>query len=593
MTKRMSTRPPARPPPLMMMDMVTTTPMAIRSILTTILIPKPFSGPMRPILINIMTIMTMGMTTATTMTMSMPMTMRSRMSTSLKLLAVVLSLALSACDRLPHIGHDHPSDETHAHEEDNNALAYTHFTDQTELFVEFPALVVGQGSRFLAHVTRLADFKPLTAGTLDVVLEGPAGPVARFRVREPARDGLFLPVVSPREPGTFRLVVEIEADDLQARHDLGPVTVFASAGDVVIPDEAEEGEIVYLKEQQWADPFATWQVATHPLRRSVPGFATVLAPADAGAEVHAPTDGYIASTRLALGGSSVAQGEVLGYLVPRLGEGADFGTLRVALEQAESRLALAERDVSRLEQLYAQGAVPERRLAEARGELGIARAEATAARARVEQTQQGDGQAGLALRAPVAGTIIETNARPGAFTRAGERLFQIAAPERRWVEIRVPEHFANELPTASGAWLDAGEHRHIVLDAATGAQVVQVGTAIDPRTRTASVTVEYPTDQGPENLGMRLPAGVFVSEPALRLAVPRSAVIEDGGRNVVYVQTGGESFARRPVELGIYDGKLVEVLSGVKAGERVVSKGAYLVRLAAVGGDEIGHGHTH
>jgi membrane fusion protein, heavy metal efflux system len=588
----MSTREPARLLPPMMMDMVTTTPMAVRIIPTTILLPKPFLDLMRP---------TMAgfhhhqhtMITSMMMTMSMPTTMGSRMSTSLRLLAVALSLALSACERLPHIGHHHPPDEGHAHQGADAALAYTHFTDQTELFVEFPALVVGQSSRFLAHVTRLADFKPLTAGTLDVILETPAGPTARFRVREPARDGLFIPTVSPREAGTFRLVVEIEADDLRARHDLGPVTVFAAAGDVVLPEGEQEGEIVYLKEQQWADPFATWRVATHPLRRSVPGFATVLAPADAGAEVHAPVDGYIAATRLAHGGSSVAQGAVLGYLVPRLGEGADFGTLRVALEQAESRLSLAERDVSRLEELYAKGAVSERRLAEARGELGIARAEATAARARIEQTQQGDGQAGMALRAPVAGTIVETHARPGAFTRAGERLFRIAAPERRWVEIRVPEHFAKELPTASGAWLDAGEHRTVVLDAATGTQVVQVSTAIDPSTRTASVTMEYPTTQGPEALGSRLPAGVFVSEPTLRLALPRSAVIEDGGRDVVYVQISGESFARRPVELGIRDGELVEVLSGIEAGERVVSRGAYLVRLAAVGGDEIGHGHTH
>jgi membrane fusion protein, heavy metal efflux system len=461
--------------------------------------------------------------------------------TSLRLLAVALLLALSACERLPHFGHEHLPDQGHAHEADSDALVYTHYTEEAELFLEFPPLVAGQASRFLAHVTRLADFKPLTAGTVDVILEGPSGPVARFRVREPARDGLFTPVVGPRDAGSFRLAVEIEADDLVARHDLGPVTVFATAGDVVMPAGSEEGEIVYLKEQQWAESFATWPVAMHPLRRSVPGFATVQAPADAGAEIHAPSDGYIAATRLARGGSTVAQGEVLGYLVPRLGEGTDFGSLLVAMERAESRLALAERDVSRLEQLYAQGAVPERRLAEARGELGIAHAEATAARARIEQTQQGDRQAGLALRAPVAGTIVEANARPGAFTRAGERLFRIAAPERRWVEIRVPEHFASELPGASGAWLDTGDSRIITLDPATGAQVVQVATAIEPHTRTASVTVEYSTAQGPEALGSRLPAGVFVSEPMLRLALPRSAVIEDGGRDVVYVQTGGES----------------------------------------------------
>ncbi len=571
--------------------MVATTPTAIRTIPTTILTPKLFSVPMRTT--------TASMTTATIMMMMMMMTtsmtttMRSRMSTSLRLLTLVLSLAMVGCERLPHVGHDHPPGQAAAREAEGEALTYTHYTDQTELFVEFPALVVGRSSRFLAHVTRLADFKPLTAGTLDVILEDTTGVVARFRVREPARDGLFIPAVSPRDPGTFRLVVEIEADGIQARHELGAVTVFAAPDDVVIPDGEQDGEIAYLKEQQWAEPFATWRVAMHPLRRSVPGFATVLAPADAGAEVHAPADGYIAATRLARGGSTVAQGEVLGNLVPRLGEGADLGTLRVELEQAESRLTLAGRDVSRLEQLYAQGAVPERRLAEARGELGIARAAAAAARARIEQTQQGDGQAGLALRAPVAGTIVETHARPGAFTRAGDRLFRIAAPERRWVEVRVPEYFANELPAASGVWLDAGGHRNIVLDSATGAQVIQVSTAIDPRTRTASITVEYPTTEGPEALGIRLPAGVFVSEPTLRLAVPRSSVIEDGGRDVVYVQAGGESFARRPVELGIRDGELVEVLGGVAAGERVVSEGAYLVRLAAVGGDEIGHGHTH
>jgi membrane fusion protein, heavy metal efflux system len=512
--------------------------------------------------------------------------------TSVRLLAVALTLTLTACERLPHIGHDHDADQGHGHEEAQDVFVFTHYTPQTELFLEFPPLVAGQSSRFLAHVTQLADFKPLVAGTLDVVLEGPAGPMARFRVRQPAREGLFTPDVSPREPGTFRLVIEIAADELEARHDLGPVTVFAAASEVVVA-AAEEGEIVYLKEQQWADPFATTAAGLRPMRRSVPGFATVLAPADAGAEVHAPADGYIAATALARGGSAVARGDVLGYLVPRLGEGTDFGNLLVALEQAESRLSLAERDVLRLEQLFAQGAVPERRLIEARSELSVARADAAAARARVEQTQQGDRQAGLALRAPVAGNIVEANARPGAFTRAGERLFRIAAPERRWVEIRVPEHFSNELHATSGAWLDAGGNQRVVLDAESGGVVVQVATGIDPRTRTASVTVEYPTAQGPEALGSRLPAGVFVSEAELRMAVPHGAIIEDGGRDVVYVQIGGESFARRPVELGIRDGEWVEVRSGVQAGERVVSRGAYLLRLAAVGGDEIGHGHTH
>jgi multidrug efflux pump subunit AcrA (membrane-fusion protein) len=107
------------------------------------------------------------------------------------------------------------------------------------------------------------------------------------------------------------------------------------------------------------------------------------------------------------------------------------------------------------------------------------------------------------------------------------------------------------------------------------------------------VVLEYPVGQGPALLGASLTAHVYTDAARPRLSVPASAVIDDGGRPVVYVQIGGESFARRAVELGIRDGPWLEVLQGVEAGERVVSTGAYHVKLAAAGGEAIGHGHAH
>ena len=70
-------------------------------------------------------------------------------------------------------------------------------------------------------------------------------------------------------------------------------------------------------------------------------------------------------------------------------------------------------------------------------------------------------------------------------------------------------------------------------------------------------------------------------------------MIDDGGRDDVYVQTGGETFARHPVDLGVWYGAWVELTHGVGPRERVVSEGAYLVDLAAAGGEEIGHRHAH
>ena len=75
--------------------------------------------------------------------------------------------------------------------------------------------------------------------------------------------------------------------------------------------------------------------------------------------------------------------------------------------------------------------------------------------------------------------------------------------------------------------------------------------------------------------------------------MPRSAIIDDGGQPVVYVQTGGESFARRPVRLGMRGVDYIAVDAGLKAGERVVHRGAYRLRLAAADPAETGHGHAH
>ncbi|MDT8409244.1 MAG: efflux RND transporter periplasmic adaptor subunit [Wenzhouxiangellaceae bacterium] len=512
-------------------------------------------------------------------------------------LSILLSLALLACSdsSVDDHGHSHEpeSGEAHApHDEGEAVLVFTDYSDRTELFVEFPALVAGQSSTFAAHVTRLSDYTPLNSGTMDVLLEDGGKVVARFRVTDPARTGIFMPSVKPRDAGSFELVIEITDGDLQARHELGLVRVYESPAAVAVDQAEREGDIGYLKEQQWANPFATALARTRPMRPSVPGFATVLAPADAGAEIRAPSDGYFAATRIVGAGDTVASGDVLAYLVPRLGQGSDFGSLVVDLERAQSRASLAAQDVERLQGLLEQGAIPERRLIEARQSLQVARAELAAARSRVDQHQSGGAEAGIALRAPLAGEVIEVNARPGAFVRAGDRIFRLAAPERRWLEVRVPERYASKLRQASGAWFDdAGQT--IVLDSGNGARVVQTTTAIDAATRTASVTIEYPSAAGPRVIGQRLAAHVYSAEPEPRLAIPRSAVVDDGGRAVAYVQTGGEMFVRRPVELGLHDGDFVEIIRGVAAGERVVSRGAYYVKLASAGGEEVGHGHAH
>jgi multidrug efflux pump subunit AcrA (membrane-fusion protein) len=80
---------------------------------------------------------------------------------------------------------------------------------------------------------------------------------------------------------------------------------------------------------------------------------------------------------------------------------------------------------------------------------------------------------------------------------------------------------------------------------------------------------------------------------APRPVVPPAAIVDDAGRPIVFVQREGETFERRAVTLGARAGDLVQITEGVKPGDRVVTKGAYLLRLASLSTSVPAHGHVH
>jgi multidrug efflux pump subunit AcrA (membrane-fusion protein) len=80
---------------------------------------------------------------------------------------------------------------------------------------------------------------------------------------------------------------------------------------------------------------------------------------------------------------------------------------------------------------------------------------------------------------------------------------------------------------------------------------------------------------------------------AQKPVVPAAAIVDDAGRPIVFVQRGGETFERRAVTLGPRSRDLVQITEGIKPGDRVVTKGAYLVRLASLSTSVPAHGHVH
>jgi RND family efflux transporter MFP subunit len=498
--------------------------------------------------------------------------------------------------------HDEAGGEDHGHGGGHAGAseAVTKWGRATQLFVEFPALVLGEESPFAAHLTRLQDHFAIDRGAVVVELAGGDGPVERFAVARPAPAGIFRPVVRPAHAGPRRLTLRLESAAASEVHDMGEFTVFttrAEADAAAAEGEAAPGAISYLLEQQWRVPFQVAQVEARQLRPSVPAFARLTLPSDAESLITAPRDGRLAAVggRLALVGEDVTAGSVLFALTTAPQEGADPASLDLAVEQGAISAKAAQREVDRLTPLVEQGVVARRRLDEARSALALARAEVRSARRRrssLGQSQRvGGGGDALAVPSPIDGTVAELFVAPGAWVTAGQRLARIVDRDRLWLDAGVPEAYVGRLRDVAGAWFHLDSVAG-VLEVSRSA-LASVGTEVDRDTRTLPVRFRIDNLRRELFAGMTTQAHLIVDAPQLAPAVPLDAVVDDAGTEVVYVQAGGETFVRRPVRLGIRDGAYVEITDGVALGEWVVTRGAWSVKLAATSTESIGHGHAH
>lgn len=496
-----------------------------------------------------------------------------------------------------------PRPEGEHHEEIRQV---THFADRTELYLEHPPLVAGEKAAFVVHLTRLADFKPVSGGRISLVLGGGGAPEERFEADAPAQPGIFRLTVSPRHPGVRRLALRWEDGADAADHELGEVSVFPdAASEHAAHDHHDDGHahddgIVLTKERQWATDFATVPAARRPVRELVVATGTLRAHSDGEAVLHSPASGHLQPGPQGFPrvGMKVQEGQVLARLVPHLGSDSDLASLELNLAKARLALERTRLERERMEALFGLEAVPEKRLIAARSEERAAQAELSAAEARAGHYRESPAargrHGGLPIEAPISGVVAEVMVVPGAFLAEGSPLLHVVDPSRMWLEARVPESELGRLDRATGGWFRV-EGFPETFDFAVGgnARLVAVGGVVDRESRTVPVIFELAEVDRRLRIGMSARVGISVGVADDAVAVPVSAVVEERGRNVVFVQLAGERFARREVELGPRDGGWVAVRQGLRQGERVVSRGAYLVKLAGGVARVESHGHAH
>jgi Cu(I)/Ag(I) efflux system membrane fusion protein len=191
----------------------------------------------------------------------------------------------------------------------------------------------------------------------------------------------------------------------------------------------------------------------------------------------------------------------------------------------------------------------------------------------IEELEQADKrQTDMTIEAPLSGIVLEKMVLDGAYVTSGMNLYKIADLSRVWIIADIYEY---EVPLVK-----VGQQARVTLpyspNEALRAEVSFIYPVLDPVTRTVKVRIAV------NNPGLVLKPDMFTNveirvASGSRLVIPREAVIDSGTRQIVYVETTPGTYEMRAVKLGVRGEQDVEVVKGIKKGERVVTSGNFLI----------------
>ncbi|NLV44614.1 MAG: efflux RND transporter periplasmic adaptor subunit [Candidatus Hydrogenedentes bacterium] len=523
------------------------------------------------------------------------------------------------------------SEDAHGHEHDSEEaqVSVTLWTESLELFTEFPLLQAGTPQRFLLHLTHVNTGLPLSEGEVSYRAEPAGGGAGIEGTGRMERPGIF--IIEPAFPagGEWHLQLTTSAgtvtlEDLDV-HGAEEVHDHAQGHE----EDEHTNEIVFTKEQQWVVPVITAEVVADALVERHPLQAIVLITPESKSTVAAPVGGILDAPpsgifpkigdtvdtkhTLAKVTPTAMSGESLAHESNRQNLQAVRAELAAQAAQAagdaagaRARAAQLTSALDRAERLYDVKAGAKRDVEEARSALAEARAAVTAAEERAALARQALRELSgedtsetvtgtIMITAPIAGRITAIYLGAGAHVEAGQTVFEVVNTEKVIIEAQAPEVLAPEFAQPPSGMFELpgtpGELHPIV--PIEGGPAPWMLPYVDAEKRTIPLQFPARNPDGLLRLGMTLTLWADTRGSAQALKIPRSAVLDENGVSTVYVMLDGECFQKRPVRTGMSDGAWIEVLDGMKAGERVVSGGVYAVRLAGTASGGLGSAHVH
>lgn len=497
------------------------------------------------------------------------------------IISALLIVLLVACR------HSHSHNTSHHHEDETPGFQYTAYSNDFEIFAEADAFVAGLESNVLTHITVMPDFKPLEQGSVTLVLTV-NGQQTQQVLKNPSRKGIYSFDITPLVSGTGTLHFEIDTGEKQFVVNIPNITVYnamneaeEAASNIKIP---ETNTTVFTKEQSWKVDFATDFPKTEPFGQVIK--TTALVQPEPGSEsiITAKSNGVVqfGSTTI-LEGLPVKAGQPLLRI-----SSAQLADNNMAVKYAEaiSNYLKAEADYERAKELAKERIVSEK-------ELLVAKNHYETSNAIFENLSKHFSANGETITSPQAGYIKQVFVNNGAYVEAGQPIAVVTQNETLLLRANVPVRHAPELQNIYAANIRNIVTGHSYTLEALNGKILSYGRAAN------SDNFLIPIHLMIENDGSFVPgsfAEVYLKllSNNAALTIPNGALLEEQGVFFVWVQVHPELFEKREVTVGASDGTTTEINKGISVTDRIVTRGAILIKLAeATGGLDPHAGHVH
>lgn len=342
---------------------------------------------------------------------------------------------------------------------------------------------------------------------------------------------------------------------------------------------AHSDEIVLTPEKAKAAGVEAEVIHPGAFREVIQAGGQILSAQGQEATVVAASSGVVSFSRKIAEGIEVGQGsELLSVSAEHIQEGDPVRKAKVAYEKAKEEYERAEKLVG--SQIVSQK------------EFAALREAYQNARLAYEALLPSKSGKGVAVKAPIGGFVKNCLVKEGDYVTVGQPLMTVTQMRRLVLKADVSERYYAQLPRIVSANFKTPYNNKVYCLENLGGKVLSFGKSSGDTSYYVPVTFEF------DNRGDMVP-GAFVEVFLLSgerqgvITLPESALTEEQGLYFVYLKLDDECYKKQEVQLGTSNGERVEILSGLKDGDTVVTRGAIHVKLAAASNAIPAHSHNH